>query len=226
MPNIQLILILGQRRHMTHHYLSNLWKDKTRDPIAANYKIVLDLRSLTRLSWQSNVRLPNNPFSFQLFYPSQIRFSSRIVLLYWYYNFSFQDAPSVITSPQNVTKNETQSVTFQCTVDGKPLTNVTWLFNNVTIDTSDSVKYNVSGPSSANSSNASLTLNNLVRGQEGFYHCKAENSLGSAQSKLAYLTVNCEYNSMPFKWEANIHRTYLLIGLIKTWFFIALVSTS
>ena len=101
-------------------------------------------------------------------------------------------APSVNLSTQNITRNETQSVTFQCTVDGKPLSSVTWLYNNVSINTSNSVKYIVTGPSSVNSGVASLTINNLVRGDEGFYRCKANNSLGSAQSELAFLKVNCK----------------------------------
>ena len=103
-------------------------------------------------------------------------------------------APSIKVSPQNATRNETQSVTFQCILDGKPLSSVTWFHTNGIIDTSNSAKYSVTGPSSVNSGVASLTINNLVRGDEGFYRCEANNILGSAQSTYGYLTVNCKPN--------------------------------
>ena len=61
------------------------------------------------------------------------------------------------------------------------------------MDTSDSSKYTVVGPSSFENSVASLTIKNLGRNEEGFYYCEAKNDLKTVPSEPAYLTVNCKY---------------------------------
>ncbi|KXJ05340.1 Hemicentin-1, partial [Exaiptasia diaphana] len=102
---------------------------------------------------------------------------------------SYEDPSKISASPKNVTKIEHQSVIFNCTVQGKPISQITWWYSNGKINTSDSAKYSVSGHSSASSCEVSLTINSLVRSDEGTYRCKAENSLGTEYSQPAYLTV-------------------------------------
>ena len=109
-----------------------------------------------------------------------------------YFSFFLLDPPKIFTLSQNVTKIESQSVTFKCSLEGKPLSEVTWWYGDTRINTSDSVKYSANGPSSVSNSEASLTINNLVRGDEGFYRCQGQNDLATVESNSAYLTVNCK----------------------------------
>lgn len=85
-----------------------------------------------------------------------------------------------------------EHVTFKCSLEGKPKANVSWWHEDSQIDLSNRGKYTVSGPSSVSNSEASLTIVNLVKGDEGFYSCKAQNALAAVESKRAYLTVYCK----------------------------------
>jgi len=76
-------------------------------------------------------------------------------------------------------------------LEGKPLSEVTWWHGNTQIDTSVS-RYSVSGPPLVSNSKASLTITKVVRGDEGFYYCKAKNELKTDVSNAAYFTVQCE----------------------------------
>ncbi|KAK3749889.1 hypothetical protein QZH41_008268, partial [Actinostola sp. cb2023] len=99
----------------------------------------------------------------------------------------------IFISPKNATKKEEESVTFECSLEGKPLSEVTWWHGNTKIDISVS-RYSISGPPLVGNSKASLTITNVVRDDEGFYRCKAQNDLGTVESDSAYLTVNCKWN--------------------------------
>ena len=113
------------------------------------------------------------------------------------YRACFPDSPSIEASPQNVIKNESQSVTFKCTVVGNPISQVTWWYNGAQINTSDSAKYSVSGPSSVSSSEASLTIKNPSRSEKGYYQCKANNGIGNAaESDRAFLVVQCKLSGI------------------------------
>lgn len=102
------------------------------------------------------------------------------------------DPPKIFSSPQNITKNERQSVIFKCLLEGKPLSQVTWWYGGKELNRRNSAKYNVRGLSSVSNSEASLTIKRLVRGDEGFYSCKAQNGLATVESERAYLRVNCK----------------------------------
>ena len=108
------------------------------------------------------------------------------------------DPPSIKSPPGNVTKTENQAATFNCSIDaGNPISAVTWLYNGAPINTSDgSMKYSVNNPSptSENVISASLTINNVVRGDQGRYRCKGENSKGFVTSDDALLNVQCKYS--------------------------------
>ena len=83
-------------------------------------------------------------------------------------------------------------MTFECSLEGKPLSVVTWWHGNTKIESVS--RYSVSGPPLVSNSKASLTITNVVRDDEGFYYCKANNDLGTVESDSAYLTVNCKWN--------------------------------
>lgn len=106
--------------------------------------------------------------------------------------FTYKDPAKILSSSQNTTKVENDSVTLSCIVEGRPLAEVTWWHRDTKINTNDSVRYNVSGPISVSNSQASMTINGLVRGDEGLYHCKAQNDLATVESDRAYLTVDCK----------------------------------
>lgn len=103
-------------------------------------------------------------------------------------------AAKILISPNNATTTEGQNVTFECNLEGQPLSTVTWLKAGSTqIDTYGSSRYQVSAPpSSVVNSRATLTIINVTRSDEGFYQCRAENQLGRELSNAAYLTVNCK----------------------------------
>jgi len=115
----------------------------------------------------------------------------RLGLIYLPYTSS--DPPKIFTSPQSITKNESNTAIFKCSLEGKPLSHVTWWYNVTELDTSNVAKYEVSSPPSVNNSVASLTIKNLNRKEEGIYSCKAQNYLNTVESGKAYLTVNCKY---------------------------------
>ena len=101
-------------------------------------------------------------------------------------------AANILISPNNATRNEGQNVTFECDLEGQPLSTVTWFKGSTQIDTSDN-RYQDSAPSSSVvNSTATLTIINVTRSDEGFYQCRAENLLGNSLSNAAYLTVNCK----------------------------------
>lgn len=99
----------------------------------------------------------------------------------------------ILISPNNATRIEGQNVTFECNLEGQPLSIVTWWKGSTQIVTSDS-RFHVSGaaPRSVDNSTVTLTITNVTRNDEGFYQCRAENQLGSHSSKGAYLIVDCK----------------------------------
>lgn len=103
-----------------------------------------------------------------------------------------QDAAKILIAPKNVTSIEGKSVTFECNLEGQPLSKVTWWKDSAQIDPSGSRYQLSSSPSSVVDSKVNLTITNVTRSDEGFYQCKAQNQLGSESSNPAYLTVDCK----------------------------------
>ena len=83
-------------------------------------------------------------------------------------------------------------MTFTCSLAGNPIPQMTWWYSGTKINTTHSVKYSVNNPLSESSGVASLTINSLTRDETGTYQCKAENSLGNAESDSAFLVVQCK----------------------------------
>ena len=101
------------------------------------------------------------------------------------------DAAKILISPKNATNIEGHNVTFECNLEGQPLSTVTWWKGSTQIDTTGS-RYQVSSPPSVVNSTATLTIMSVARSDEGFYRCQAQNQLGSESSNAAYLTVDCK----------------------------------
>ena len=98
--------------------------------------------------------------------------------------------PEFISSPQNVTVIEEQNVnlTLDCTVYGNPTPDVKWTKDG--LDISENQRISVSD---FKGNTSSLTITNIVRGDEGQYRCVANNSVNTTTSAPGKLIVNCEY---------------------------------
>lgn len=108
------------------------------------------------------------------------------------FNFAFPDPSRIFVSPQNVTENENMSVVFECHLEGKPFSKVTWWYGQKQINTSHT-RFVAIAPTVFTRSLARLTIMNLTRSDEGFYRCKVENELHTEYSMSAYLTVQSKF---------------------------------
>lgn len=110
--------------------------------------------------------------------------------------FVTPDPPRIFgISPQNETKQEDHNMTFSCSLEGKPLARVTWMFNN-TVIVPDSRKYIVQNQTLVTKDTASLTIIGLNRTDQGYYTCRAQNEIGIETSETsAFLKVLCKFTS-------------------------------
>ena len=83
-------------------------------------------------------------------------------------------APSLTTRPSNLTVDETDEATFQCTATGNPTPKITWIKDGRTVATGEMLKFK------ANRTNS------------GKYWCLAENRLNTTVSASAHLNVHCK----------------------------------
>ena len=89
-------------------------------------------------------------------------------------------APVVAVSPTNLTVNESETASFQCSVSGNPEPAIVW-----------SKRGNLSKVSKSAVSRGRLLLKNVQERHSGQYQCSATNILGHAQT-LVQLVVNGE----------------------------------
>ena len=87
-----------------------------------------------------------------------------------------------------VIEEQNVNLTLDCTVYGNPTPDVKWTKDGV--DISENQRISVSD---FKGNTSSLTITNIVRGDEGQYRCVANNSVNSTASAPGKLTVNCEY---------------------------------
>ena len=87
-------------------------------------------------------------------------------------------------------ENETNLIIFTCQATGEPIPNISWYFNGVRINVSDTSKYNVSSdPFKGTVVRSSLSIVNVQSLDVGVYTCRAENVIGNDRSS-GLLTVN------------------------------------
>ena len=96
----------------------------------------------------------------------------------------FQVQPEFTSNPQNITKIEGESVIVSCTVVGNPAPDVIWTKDGQTLNERPAV--------SSTGNTSSLTITNVVRGDQGLYRCVANNSIDTSTSNPGMLTVHCE----------------------------------
>ena len=116
------------------------------------------------------------------------------------YNYTFVVyflvAPTVTPEVQNQVENEGDIASFVCQAVGEPFPNITWLFNNVTVNKNTNMnKYNITQTQSSIETSTvinTLRILNVQSSDVGTYTCKANNSISSDLSS-GILTVNGEF---------------------------------
>ena len=97
-------------------------------------------------------------------------------------------APEISQSPIDATKVEGQTALFNCVVAGYPAPDVAWEKNEAELNVAADTRLTVS----SNDGNYQLTISNVQQSDSGQYRCVANNSLDTATSSSATLTVQCE----------------------------------
>ena len=87
------------------------------------------------------------------------------------------------------TENEGGIASFTCQATGEPVPTISWYFNDVPVDVTNTVKYNVI---STGSGQSSLRINNVQSSDVGTYTCNATNVVSSDTSS-GVLTVCGEF---------------------------------
>ena len=114
-----------------------------------------------------------------------------------------------------VIEEQNRNLTLNCTVNGNPTPDVKWTKDGIDISENQGISVsNFSGDTS------SLTIINIVRGDEGQYRCVANNSVNITTSSPGKLTVNCEYyfQSLSLICDLKVLCTVLLV-LVNLFFF-------
>ena len=102
----------------------------------------------------------------------------------------------IIDEITDETENETNPVTFICQAIGEPVPIMSWMFNSIMINMSDTSKYNISNSLNETAVKSSLTIMNTQPSDVGTYTCHAQNIIGS-DSSSGILTINGTYVCMP-----------------------------
>ncbi|KAJ7386428.1 hypothetical protein OS493_008553 [Desmophyllum pertusum] len=92
--------------------------------------------------------------------------------------------PEFTSNPQNKTIKEGEIVILSCTVVGVPAPDVIWTKDGQTLPVDQ--RLNVS----SRENTSTLTITNVVRGDQGLYRCVANNSVNTSTSYPGMLTVN------------------------------------
>ena len=108
----------------------------------------------------------------------------------------FLVAPTVTPEVQDQVENEGDIASFVCQAVGEPFPNITWLFNNVTVNENTNMnKYNITQTQSSIETSTvinTLRILNVQSSDVGTYTCKANNLISSDLSS-GILTVNGEF---------------------------------
>ena len=89
----------------------------------------------------------------------------------------------------DILENETNPVAFSCQATGEPVPNITWYFDGVMINASNTSKYNVTSSINDTTIESFVTIMNAQSLDAGTYTCYTENII-SNDSSSGILTVN------------------------------------
>jgi hypothetical protein len=105
----------------------------------------------------------------------------------------FVDPTKIYQNPISAIEIESQTMVMWCEIEGKPVPDVTWKKDKVTLVNGGRITTN--NPSVVGRANSTLTITNLVRSDEGTYTCTVNNTVNTVVSSpgTGHLTVNCKY---------------------------------
>ena len=99
--------------------------------------------------------------------------------------------PAISPEVIDQTQNETDTASFTCVATGEPVPTISWYFNDVPVDVTDTVKYEIVSTISPTSTQSVLRIRNVQSSDVGTYTCNATNLISSTTSS-GVLTVNGE----------------------------------
>ena len=86
--------------------------------------------------------------------------------------------PEIVTEVSDSITNETYPAVVTCQATGEPAPNISWYFNGVMIDVSDTSKYMIMSTSINTTTEDKLTVYNITSSDVGTYTCNATNIIG------------------------------------------------
>ena len=118
-------------------------------------------------------------------------------------------APEISQSPRDTTELEGQTAVFNCVVGGYPTPDVAWEKDGVELNVAAHARLSVS----FNNGNHQLIISNVQQSDAGQYRCVANNSLDTATSFSATLTVHCKSKSRFSVKRASIEYSFICFVL-------------
>ena len=118
-------------------------------------------------------------------------------------------APEIFQSPRDTTELEGQTAVFNCVVGGYPTPDVAWEKDGVELNVAAHARLSVS----FNNGNHQLIISNVQQSDAGQYRCVANNSLDTATSFSATLTVHCKSKSRFSVKRASIEYSFICFVL-------------
>ena len=118
-------------------------------------------------------------------------------------------APEIFQSPRDTTELEGQTAVFNCVVGGYPTPDVAWEKNGMELNVAAHARLSVS----FNNGNHQLIISNVQQSDAGQYRCVANNSLDTATSFSATLTVHCKSKSRFSVKRASVEYSFICFVL-------------
>ena len=118
-------------------------------------------------------------------------------------------APEIFQSPRDTTKLEGQTAVFNCVVGRYPTPDVAWEKDGVELNVAAHARLSVS----FNNGNHELIISNVQQSDVGQYRCVANNSLDTATSSSATLTVHCKSKSRFSVKRASVEYSFICFVL-------------
>ena len=118
-------------------------------------------------------------------------------------------APEIFRSPRDTTELEGQTAVFNCVVGGYPTPDVAWEKDGMELNVAAHARLSVS----FNNGNHQLIISNVQQSDAGQYRCVANNSLDTATSFSATLTVHCKSKSRFSVKRASVEYSFICFVL-------------
>ena len=106
-----------------------------------------------------------------------------IVVIFCIFSFVCIASPIISTSITDLTDEGRDVANFTCQATGEPVPTISWYFNGIMIDVSDTSKYRIESRSiNTTTTENTLTVYNVTSSNVGTYTCNATNIIGSDYS--------------------------------------------